>query len=69
VILVLRVVVQCDIEYSVAFVNFFLPVQASYPTEPAWASLPCCSICLAKPDVVILSSSGTEEALELLSIR
>jgi hypothetical protein len=33
VILVLRVVVQCDIEYSVAFVNFFdlcrLPIRPS----------------------------------------
>jgi hypothetical protein len=41
-------------------------VQASCPVEPAWALLSCCSIWSAEHDVVVLSSSDTEEVLELL---
>jgi hypothetical protein len=45
---------------------FISPAQASHPIEPARASLPHCLVCPTEPDVVTLSSSGTEEALELL---
>jgi hypothetical protein len=38
------------------------------PIEPAQASLPYCSIRRAEPDVVTLSSSDSEEALEVLSL-
>jgi hypothetical protein len=41
-------------------------VQSSHPVEPARALLRCCSVSPAEPDVVTLSSSFTEEALELL---
>jgi hypothetical protein len=43
-------------------------VQASHPVGPAQASVPHCSIQPAEPNVATLSSSDTEEALELLSL-
>jgi hypothetical protein len=45
---------------------FISPAQASHLVKPAQGSLPHCSIWPTKPDVVTLSSSDTEEALELL---
>jgi hypothetical protein len=43
-------------------------MQASRLVEPAQAPLPHCTFKPAEPDVVTLSSSDTEEALELLSL-
>jgi hypothetical protein len=42
-------------------------VQASHPVELVRAQLLHCSVWPTKPDVMTLSSSDTEEALELLS--
>jgi hypothetical protein len=47
---------------------FICPAQAWYPVRHAQAPLPHCSITQSDPDVVTLSSSDTEEALELLSL-
>jgi hypothetical protein len=47
---------------------FTEPVQASRRVEPAQASLPYCSIRPTEPDVVSLSSSDIEDALEFLSL-
>jgi hypothetical protein len=41
-------------------------VQASHLIEPMQALIPHCSALPTEPDVVTLSSSDTEEALELL---
>jgi hypothetical protein len=59
-------VIYCQQEYLVAFVNFYLTCAGFAFGRACAGSLPCCSVCLAEPDVVTLSSSGTEEALELL---
>jgi hypothetical protein len=45
---------------------FIWPTQASHPVEPTQASIPHCSTLPTEPDMVTLSSSDIEEALELL---
>jgi hypothetical protein len=48
------------------FVNFYLTRTGFASVEPAQASQPYCSVRPAEPNMVTMSSSDTEESLELL---
>jgi hypothetical protein len=48
------------------FVNFYLTCTGFASVEPAQASQPYCSVRPAEPTMVTMSSSDTEESLELL---
>jgi hypothetical protein len=58
----------CLHECFVDFVNFMCCALASRPVEPAQVSSPHFNVKMPKTDMVNLSSSGTEEVLELLSL-
>jgi hypothetical protein len=59
-------VIYCRQEYLIAFVNFYLTCAGFASGRAYAASLPRCFLCPSEPDVVTLSSSVTEEALEQL---
>jgi hypothetical protein len=59
----------CLYEYFVDFFNFTRHAQASRSVEPGQVSSPHFNVKMPKADMVNLSSSDSEEALELLSLR
>jgi hypothetical protein len=60
-------IIYCPLERFSTLLIFLLPTQASRPAEPAQALYQCYYVQYAEPDVVVMSSSDTKEALELLS--
>jgi hypothetical protein len=61
-------VTYCLYGYFVEFVNFTCRAQASRPVEPVQVWSPYSNVKKPEADMVDLSSSDTEEALELLSL-
>jgi hypothetical protein len=61
-------IIYCPMERFSTLLIFLLPTQASRPAEPAQALYQCYYVQYAEPDVVVMSSSDTKDALELLSL-